>query len=204
MKKTLIFALVCLMTLSLCLVGCGKEETERYFSNETSSYGGGVQNAYTLGSSTVNQKTMIYLHVNGSVQGEIKSIGMQREKEGTVPVNEFSEGFAIPTDKDTGLPVGARVHAPVTFIHVLDNTSPMFRRAAVTGERLTVSADFYTFNGAGIEERYFVMNYTNAIIVDIGTFTDARGVVYESVSFTFDGVTYTSDAGNCSYSDRVK
>lgn len=150
MKKTLILTLVCLMTLSLCLVGCGKEETERYFSNETVSYGNGGQNAYTLGSSTVNQKPMIYLRVKGNVQGEIKSVNAKREKEGTVPVNEFSEGFSIPTDKESGLPCGRRVYAPVTFIHALDNTSPMFRRAASTGETLSISADFYTFNDAGI------------------------------------------------------
>ena len=203
MKKLSIVLTIFTLVLSFCLCGCEKKEDRRF--TDTDSSGSVLQQVpFASGTVTINQKATIYLHVSGSVQGEIKDYRTDNRKDGAIPANELSEGLSVPTDKDTGLPVGRRVYSPTTFVHALDSATPKLRQAATRGETLTITADYYTFDAAGQEVKYYTISYENAIISDIRTFTDARGYVYESVSFTFGKVTHTYLEGNISSSDSFK
>ncbi len=203
MKKFSIILAVLVLVLSFCLTGCEKKE-ERLFTDPESSGNALKQAPFASGSITVNQKATIYLHISGHTQGEIKDYSSDNRKDGAIPANELSEGLGVPTDKETGLPTGRRVYSPTNFVHALDSATPKLRQAATRGEALTITADYYTFDSAGQEVKYYTISYEDAIISDIRTFTDARGYVYESVSFTFGKVTHTYLDGNISSSDSFK
>ena len=114
----------------------------------------------------------------------------------------------IPKDTHTGLPVGQRIHHPLTVFKAMDVASPKLYKALCTGEHCDVTLDYYRIKEDGTEDKYFTIKLEQAIIVDMTqetpyTFLPDNKPYHnmESVSFTYSKITWTFNDGNIEYVD---
>ena len=143
---------------------------------------------------------VIYMTIEGETQGLIKGESMIPGREGTIEVMQYSHSIYIPRDPQTGLPVGKRVHHPLTIVKVIDRSSPLLYQACTGGEHLTVELKLWRPSPIG-EEHYFTIRLEDAIIVSIRPYTPAPGrfesmeevatLPMEEVSFTYRKIIWT-------------
>lgn len=134
-----------------------------------------------------------HMYVTGTRQGFIAGSCDLRGREDSMLIEEFQHHVHIPSDPQSGLPTGKRVHKPLTVCKFFDKASPGLYQALVTGERLTeVKIDWYRINPAGEEEHYFQHILTDAIIIGVKPYMpnclDAKCEQFghmEEVSFTY-------------------
>ena len=83
-------------------------------------------------------------------------------------VQAFSHEVKIPSDVQTGLATGKRMHGPFKIVKEFDKASPMIYQALCTGEHLKeVKLKFYRVSAKGTEEQYFTITLEDAIAVSI-------------------------------------
>ncbi len=108
----------------------------------------------------------IYLTINGKSQGAIEGDCTQKGREKQIIGYALDHTMVIPQDTHTGLPTGQRVHKPFVITTDVGKATPKIFQACSTGERLDVTADFYRINDKGLEEKYYTVKLTNAIVVN--------------------------------------
>ncbi len=109
----------------------------------------------------------IYMTATGASQGDIKGEVAQSGRTGTILGYALAHNMEIPRDTHTGLPVGQRIHHPLTITTAIGMHSPKFFQACSTGEQLSITLDFYRINDKGMEEKYYTVQLTKAIVIDI-------------------------------------
>lgn len=134
-----------------------------------------------------------HIYYTGIRQGKIDGSCDLRGRETSSLVEEFKHTVHIPSDPQSGLPTGKRVHKPLTICKYYDKASPKLYQALVTGERLSeVRVNWYRINPGGEEEHYFTHILQDAIIINITPYMpnclDASKEQFqhmEEVSFTY-------------------
>lgn len=121
-----------------------------------------------------------YMTIEGENQGEMSagccsedSLGTlsREDKEDFIQIQEFRHSIEVPTDPQSGQPVGPRQHKEVTFVKAQDQSTPLLYQALNTGERITsAEIEWYRINAAGEEEHYFTTTIENARITNIRSY----------------------------------
>jgi|SRR3972149_11453790 len=134
-----------------------------------------------------------HLTLEGEKQGKIEGSCIQKGREGTILVQGFDHNVTIPSDIQTGLATGKRVHGKFKIVKEFDKSSPLMYQALVTGEHLkSVETKWYRISPTGTEEHYFTIKLEDAVIVSIRPWmpncldkTTASYGHLEDVSFTY-------------------
>lgn len=109
-----------------------------------------------------------YMTIEGENQGEIKGSCDLKGREDTILVQKVEHEVHIPSDPQTGLAKGTRVHGPLTIVMEVDKAMPLLYQALCTGEHLTsVELKWFRIAKDGKEEHYFTTKLEDAIIVKI-------------------------------------
>jgi len=109
-----------------------------------------------------------YLTAEGEKQGKIEGSCDLKGREGTMMVQAFDHEVRIPSDPQTGLASGKRVHGPLKIVKEVDKASPLLYQALCTGEHLkSVEIKWYRISKDGTEEHYFTTKLEDAIIVSM-------------------------------------
>lgn len=109
-----------------------------------------------------------HMTMKGEKQGDIKGNCTMKGREGTMLVEAFDHEIHIPTDPQTGLSSGKRVHGHFKIVKEFDKASPMIYQALCTGEHMKeVVLKFYRVSKAGTEEQYFTIKLEDAVAVTI-------------------------------------
>lgn len=140
-----------------------------------------------------------HMTVTGIRQGTIDGSCEMQGRENTILVEEFHHKVTIPSDPQSGLPTGKRVHKPFVVTKFYDKSSPKLYQALVTGERLSkVQVKWYRINPGGTEEHYFTHTLEDAIIIDITPYMpnclEANREQFqhmEEISFTYRKIIWT-------------
>jgi len=140
-----------------------------------------------------------FMELEGETQGRIEGSSDIEGREGAIIVYAFGHSLNIPTDPQSGLPTGKRVHGPFKVLKAFDKSSPKLYQACATGEHLTnVTVKFYRTTAQGAEEHYFTIKLEDAVIVNISpsmptTFLEQNAQYrhMETVSFTYKKITWT-------------
>lgn len=141
-----------------------------------------------------------HMSMTGNTQGNITEGACDIQgREDTCLCQALEHKVSIPSDRQTGLPTGKRVHGPIKVTKVFDKASPKIFQALVTGEQMSdVIFKFYRIDPTGIEEHYYTIKLANAIIVSVDPWVpNCLDPVKESfthmedVSFTYRTITWT-------------
>lgn len=109
-----------------------------------------------------------HMTLKGEKQGDIKGNCTMKGREGTILVQALDHEIRIPTDIQTGLSAGKRIHGAMKVVKEFDKASPMLYQALCTGEHLTnVTLKFYRVSAKGTEEQYFTITLEDAVVVSI-------------------------------------
>lgn len=135
----------------------------------------------------------VHMTLEGEKQGAIKGNCTMMGREGTIMVQAFEHNIYIPSDVQTGLTAGKRVHDPMKIVKEIDKASPMLYQALCTGEHLKkVEIKWYRISSKGTEEHYFTTTLEDATIVSIFSWApnclDKAAASYghlQEVSFTY-------------------
>lgn len=109
----------------------------------------------------------IHMWVTGKTQGEIKGGCDQSGREGSILVQAVAHTIEIPSDPQSGMPVGKRVHRPLIITKTIDPASPQLYFALTHGEMMTVKLDWYRIDPSGTEENYYRTELEDAILVSV-------------------------------------
>jgi type VI secretion system secreted protein Hcp len=141
-----------------------------------------------------------HMAMTGNTQGNITEGACDiQSREDTCLCQALEHKVSIPSDRQTGLPTGKRVHGPLKITKVFDKASPKIFQALVTGEQMSdVVFKFYRIDPTGIEQHYYTIKLANAIIVSVDPWVpNCLDPVKESfthmedVSFTYRTITWT-------------
>ncbi|HRB82604.1 MAG TPA: type VI secretion system tube protein TssD, partial [Nitrospira sp.] len=93
-----------------------------------------------------------YLTVEVEKQGKIEGSCDLKGREGAILVQAFDHEVRIPSDPQTGLASGKRVHGPLKIVKQVDKASPLLYQALCTGEHLkSVEIKWYRIAKDGTE-----------------------------------------------------
>lgn len=154
---------------------------------------------YSAGLLGIAQADSIYMSVEGRNQGTISSNASPSDRghENEITVFSFGHSVTIPTDPQSGLPTGRRVHGPLRIFKAFDNSSTGLYQALVTGEPLTeVVIRFWRLDPEGVMEHYWTITLVDALISDI---TGAAGAddsgTREAVSYVYSRIRWQMEGG---------
>lgn len=109
-----------------------------------------------------------HLTLEGEKQGKIEGSCTQKGREGTILVQGLDHDVTIPTDIQTGLAAGKRVHGKFKIIKEFDKASPLLYQALVTGEHMkNVEVKFFRISKTGAEEHYFTIRLEDAVLQSV-------------------------------------
>ncbi len=152
-----------------------------------------------------------HMTVGGATQGPIEGSCDQEGREGTILCQAYDHQIDIPRDTQSGLPVGKRVHGPLTITKVFDKASPKLAQALTSGEQLEVELKWYRIDATGIEEHYFTIKLEDAIVVGMKAWTpnclDATKEGFshmEDVSYTYTKIIWTWEPDGIETEDSWK
>jgi len=163
-----------------------------------------------IGRAQAAQTVHLSLEIDGNaIEGEstISSLG----REGTIECSSFGENGYTPIDAASGLPAGSRQHRPITILKRVDKSSPLLWKAWANGEPVT-SALFRFFRpspvGGGAEEHFMSVLLEGGRItgMSVGSQDSLVGgpdapPAMESVTFTFETITWTYEINGATHSD---
>ena len=88
--------------------------------------------------------------------------------EKTILVEQFDHSVHIPTDPQSGLPTGKRIHRPFTVTAMIDPATPKIFQALCSGEHLkSVVLEFYAIAKQGKDEKYYTTKLEDAVVVKV-------------------------------------
>ena len=157
--------------------------------------------------------TPAYLSIEGVSQGLISqdcnspdSIGniYQEEHTDEILVEAHSHELTVPTDVQSGMTSGQRMHRPLIITKVFDKSSPLLAQALCTGEKMSkCELTFYRTSMDGVQEPYFKIELEDAVINNIKSYMPncqdpsmAHFTHLEDVSFTYRKITWTHLVAN--------
>ena len=159
----------------------------------------------------------LYLTITGATQGQISqnaftanSVGniYQEGQENTVFCQALSYHVTLPRDPQSGQVTGQRVHMPATLLKYVDQASPLLLTSIASGEVLQITADYYRTSTAGKQEKYYTVQFTDVILVELRPHTpnalDPNNAPYrdmEEIKFTYRAIDVTHVVGGTSGSD---
>ena len=134
----------------------------------------------------------------------IGQVSVKAQQQGQIPggdgtkvmidVTKFTEGVISPRDAASGLPTGKRQHKPLTITKEIDAASPRLYRACTTNENLPeVVLNLYAPGGNTPKT---TVKLTNASCASL-----QHDDQYETVSFTFQKITWTYIDGGITAED---
>jgi type VI secretion system secreted protein Hcp len=141
-----------------------------------------------------------HMITEGETQGLISQGACEMQgREDTILCQELKHEVYIPHDLQSGLPTSKRVHKELVVTKVFDKSSPKLYQALTSGERMqSITLQFYRIDPTGVEEHYFTIKLTNAIIVSIRPWipnaldVSKEGFTHmEDVSFTYRDIIWT-------------
>lgn len=116
-----------------------------------------------------------YLTIIGERQGLISGganthdsigVGWQSGHEDQIMVQAVNHGVSVPAGQSDG----KRMHRPLTITKVLDKATPLLFSAACSGEKLkTCRLDWYRPSSSAGLERFFTLELTDAVIINVET-----------------------------------
>jgi len=140
-----------------------------------------------------------YLSLKGNKQGDIKGSIKIKGHEDTILIQAVNHTIEIPSNSQTGLPAGKRVHFPMTLTKEVDRSSPLLFQALTSGEIMsTVKLQYYRISPKGTEEKYYTVTLTNAMLTSIRAWmpncleqANKQMGHMEDVSFTYEKISWT-------------
>lgn len=121
--------------------------------------------------------TPCYISIKGETQGHITAGAFTADSVGDIfveghadqmMVQQFDHTVTVPTDPQSGMPSGQRVHKPFKFTVALNKAVPLMYNALSTGEKITeVELQWYRTSIEGKQEHYFTTSLEGATIVEI-------------------------------------
>lgn len=121
--------------------------------------------------------TPCYITIEGQTQGNITAGAFTAESVGDIfveghedemLVQAFKHEVSVPTDPQSGMPSGQRVHKPFKITVALNKAVPLMYNALSSGEKLTnVEMKWYRTSVEGKQEHYFTTALEGATIVNI-------------------------------------
>lgn len=153
-----------------------------------------------------------YMTVEGKSQGAIDGGCDIKGHEKTIEVVAMNHPIEVPTDPQSGLPTGSRLHRPVKVMKYTDVSSPKLWQAICTGEHLTaVEIQDYRITEEGKEEHYYTTKLEDAIICDMREFFPNTKIEkygqykdMEEVEMTYSKITWTYEPDGVSAEDDWK
>jgi len=152
--------------------------------------------------------TGMYMTVEGENQGSIDGGVTLSPHEDSIEVLYFESGVIVPTDQQSGLSTGKRVHQPLIILKPVDKSTPKLYQALTSGEHLTnVFIKFYPIGPTGQEEHAFTVELEDAIIVSMFTradddMTNTFGNNFvDEVQFTYKKIMWTWEDGGVTSED---
>lgn len=140
--------------------------------------------------------TPCYLTLEGTKTGNIEGANNITGHEKEIPVQAVEHIIEIPTNPQTGVPTGQRVHLPMTLTKEIDRASPLLLQALTKSEQMThVTLAYYRTTSEGKDEKYYTVTLRNAIITSIRTWMPDRLLEankamghMEDVSFAYSSI----------------
>jgi type VI secretion system secreted protein Hcp len=137
-----------------------------------------------------------FVYVEGEKQGKIDGSCDIKGREKSILAYALEHNISIPTDPQTGLSSGKRIHGPFSVTKETDRSSPKLYQALCTGERLKkVEIKYYRVAKDGKEEHYYSEELSDAIVVSLEPFVPLiflpENGAYrhmEKVSFTYSKI----------------
>jgi len=121
--------------------------------------------------------TPCYLSLEGATQGNITADAFTADSVGNVYiegheneilVQEVNHSITVPTDPQSGQPVGQRVHGPLSVICALNKATPLILNAVTTGENITeAKLKWYRTSVEGKQEHFFNYILEDAVITSL-------------------------------------
>ena len=135
-----------------------------------------------------------YMKVEGE-QGEIPGGTTIEGYENWITVASFGHSINIPTDPQSGQPIGTREHGSLRIAKPLDKASPLLYKALVRGERLpVVEIRFLRLSPEGQMEHFYTIKLEDAIIISASPSlipSDQDNLMMEIISFNYRRITWT-------------
>jgi type VI secretion system secreted protein Hcp len=140
-----------------------------------------------------------FMTVTGAKQGSIEGSCDMKGREKTILAYAMDHNIYMPTDPQTGLSSGKRIHGPLAITKEIDKASPKLYQALCTGERLNdVEVQFFRVAKDGTEEHYYSLGLSDAIVVSIEPYVPVvflkENDAYrhmEKVSFTYSKIKWS-------------
>ena len=149
--------------------------------------------------------------VTGESQGKIiGSSNVTGVDDGTIEFFSFEHAVEMSRNKETGLPVGRRVHLDISIKKEIDKSTPKLHKALCDSERLT-EVLFLWYRPSGnskTRENFFSIRLENALITRIQL--DAPDRIdscsqnlffFENISFAYEKITWTWEDDGSSHFD---
>ena len=107
-----------------------------------------------------------FVKVEGEKQGAIEGSCGVKNHEKEIQAFSIDHKVYMPTDPQTGLPSGKRVHDPLMFTKEFDKASPKLYQALCSGEQMkNVEILYFRVAKDGKEEHYFTQKLEGATVV---------------------------------------
>jgi type VI secretion system secreted protein Hcp len=158
-----------------------------------------------------------YMTVKGTKQGDITQSALTQESVGTlyqdshkdeILVEAFSHNVTIPTDPQSGMTTGQRVHRPVIVTKVFDRSSAMLYNALCANELVDVEIKWFRPTQTAGTEHYFTTKLEQAKIIDIKAYMPncqdknlAQFTHLEDISFSYAKITWRHEIASTEGTD---
>jgi type VI secretion system secreted protein Hcp len=150
-----------------------------------------------------------YATVKGVKQGQFHGESTKPKQTNLIPIVAFQNKASFSTDPATGAATSKLQHTPIVITKQWGAASPQFFEALVTQETLsTVSFTFDSPTSKGVEQTFFTIVLTNALICGIQQYvgsapglSDAANAL-EDISFTYQKIEITDTIAKTSAVDN--
>jgi type VI secretion system secreted protein Hcp len=148
-----------------------------------------------------------YMRVEGGNQGNIPGDANDPGHEGWITVASFGHNMNVPTDPQTGRPIGTLMHGPIRIVKPLDRASAMLYAALAAGELLTrVEIQFMRLNVEGQMEHFYTILLEDARITSASPSlipSNQDNLMMEIISFVYNRITCTYVPDSIEFQDDV-
>jgi len=149
-----------------------------------------------------------YLRIDGERQDFISGSGKRRDREDLVNIYSFKHEVLLPHQSQTHLGNGAVKHQPIVFTKEVDKSSPKLYQALVEKEELSITLQWYRFDGKGEEQLYYQIGLEKAYLIKVESWTPDANMqslehlrFMETVSIAYERIHWSWGAdGATSYS----
>ncbi len=136
----------------------------------------------------------------GERQGEIRGSCDLEGLEGAIEIYAFEHAVEMPRSKETGLPIGRRVHTDIVINKEIDRSTPKLYKLLCDGEKLTkvIFSWYFPAPNTWGREKFYTIQLANAIVTRIRPISphrlhpdNADYKFMEDVSFAYERITWT-------------